>query len=110
MTTTVTAAEALPAGIEWHDDVETLEKIFVAGLGRQVVYTRDGELAYTQFGGETVRWLHRLITETGTLTHVERSANGVSLSLTIGGIHTSVRGRHPVADATRFVLTIGEGE
>jgi hypothetical protein len=105
--TAITFAETLEhLSIVWHDDAETLEKFFQAALGREVTYTRVGELAHTQFGGDTICWVNRLITESGTLTRVQRSADGVCVSLTIGGVRTSVHGRHPVADATRFALTI----
>jgi hypothetical protein len=45
MTTEVSTTETLDhLDVVWHDDIETLEKVFRAALGREVILTRIGGL------------------------------------------------------------------
>ena len=108
MATTTTAAETIDhLDVIWHDSVDALEETFRAALGHEIAYTRLGDVDVQRFDNDgNLHHLHHLITERGQLTRVEKSPTGFSLRLTIGGVPTSVHSRHPVADATRFALTI----
>ena len=85
-------SEAGPDDFTGRRDVESPEKIFQAAIRRQVTSPVRTSSPTPKFGGETVRWLHRLITESDTLTRVDRTANGVSLSPTIGRVGGPAQG------------------